>query len=267
MRYNDDYFYIILGIMTVIIILFMMYVLLEARENFVIEKGSEEIVIANGTNVVNYCPTGMCAVDISSGYKTCPSTAQDVIPYETAKQVCSSRFACDNPRFPYAIGLNNETITSGICPTGVACNCSSSQGCTNLTSVIFTGGGLDQYNQKSYYFLQTASSKPYTLLNNSINYSDFDTTCVLRYLDLSRITPNPCKGGLTQAEIQTCINSNPCVLGYLNFVVDDVNTIIPNISTLSGLDMSCILLRNSCSKDQIPVFDRKTQSVVCLKIS
>lgn len=73
------------------------------------------------------CPTGLCATNIYTGEKRCPSTETDIIMFNPIEEVCNVSNGCTNPTTPclyYDVtigtvcpGSSLYTQLQGVCPT------------------------------------------------------------------------------------------------------------------------------------------------------
>jgi hypothetical protein len=95
----------------------------------------------------NFCGPGLCANDIYSGQKTCPSSAADVVPLDPTFETCNPPTGCTSDQAPClyydpTIGTvcpGQQNFMSS-CPSGVSaqnCGCSSRIYCPNFATVYF----------------------------------------------------------------------------------------------------------------------------------
>jgi hypothetical protein len=95
----------------------------------------------------NFCGPGLCADDIYSGQKTCPSSATSVVPFDPSFETCNPPTGCTSSEAPClyydpTIGTvcpGNPNFSSS-CPSGVTpqdCGCTSRIFCPNFAAVYF----------------------------------------------------------------------------------------------------------------------------------
>lgn len=70
------------------------------------------------TAVKNVCEPGLCAVNISTGQKRCPSSTTEQIEYDTVFEDCTSSNYCQSQRAPCAVQTNGTLNCRGVCGVG-----------------------------------------------------------------------------------------------------------------------------------------------------
>lgn len=89
-----------------------------------------------------HCTRGRCATNLQTGLKRCP-TDNTPEPFDPITEACNFPYSCTNPRTPYPLGTNGETIRGTDCPAGVVCACTVAARCPLVYSAVFQVSDTD----------------------------------------------------------------------------------------------------------------------------
>jgi hypothetical protein len=206
------------------------------------------------------CVAGKCGTNIHNGEKRCPTHSGDVILIDPEYEVCNSKFTCDDNRTPYALLSDGSTNNNGVCEPQTTCRCLANPQCgSNVTSLFkVTGGNLYSSTPEKERF--TFNQIPIEADLGAGNVSFKDPTldfCGIKTEHLNRLSPgtcmftdedhrNPYGAVLT---ITNCINTNPCVKGYMAFDVDDPHKISftgIGYDEATQIPVTCIASKPTC---------------------
>lgn len=128
---------VILPIISIVLILIVLVVYIILAWNDLFPSGSQD-----------FCGPGLCANDIYSGQKTCPSSATGVVPVDSSFETCNPPLGCNSSEAPClyydpTIGTvcPGQPNFSSSCPAGTSaqdCGCTSRVYCPNFATVYFT---------------------------------------------------------------------------------------------------------------------------------
>jgi hypothetical protein len=219
------------------------------------------------------CPS--CAVNITTGIKTCPINGETLL-INPAEQVCSSQFFCDNPLLPYAVLTDGSTDFSGTCENNVACSCVNKQFCPSYIATAFSTTNGDPYNQPQG---QRLSFSQIEGDGENISFLNSTTFCQIPYAWLPfGICPNmTCFSGnncdLT-GQLQECMNLifttsnpviNPCLQGKLALLLGETENLpILTDDYLLTASYGCVITPQECPLDSISVYSTQVKQILCL---
>lgn len=175
------------------------------------------------TNAYITCERGKCATSIFNGDKRCPTSGDHIIVRDPAREVCNSKYRCNNQVTPYALLSDGSTSVFG-CEEGEVCRCLREPRCPSYTTTYFKIVNDTLHSQGS-----RALIRQYPLdhpgYNQPVTYRDSGRElCELPPIYLSRLSPNPCvfddPYNPTLDEIGHCMENRPCISGALAFIAD-----------------------------------------------
>jgi len=195
------------------------------------------------------CAPGLCATNIFTGAKRCPSSDKGVIIYDPSIEVCNPPGGCNNPRTPcvyYDITKGSscpgiDPNYTGICPPGIPpeqCRCVGRLYCPDFASTYFesitveNGGTVGIENptalvQKTVWYLplinQPTNSQP---LSPGAFGEAGNFTCGVSTLNCSEVWPPT---GCEQGEITY---SERDELWYCTFPPDNLRCRTPEVAVI-----------------------------------
>jgi hypothetical protein len=243
----------------------------------------------------NLCPLDMCATSLLTGTKRCPP-AGTRITYDTSKEVCNSRFLCDNNLTPFPLQNDGSTTLTGVCSErdveeNIPCPCVSNYRCANYIATTFTaqnGSIFTPLAEQRINFIQNKistiaikdGSPPQIKAANVDDY--LQTLCEVPFSFLAYASPGctNMNGEINADALGVCMGSsfcnksanNPCLIGSLALITDNPDSITKN--NLGEFSYGCVVdpLFKSCpciagtEKSQIAVYDTSYGQVVCKNI-
>jgi len=274
-----------LVVLIVFIIFFgyMFYLLISS--GFQRTSSNNPVSSDNQKSVYIQCPTGSCAVNLVSGFKTCPSESES-ITIDPMLSVCSSRFVCDSNILPFAVQSDGSTRIDGVCEANVACQCLKVSQCSEYILSIFTTSNGDPYSnfyheritfpqQTSYvssFDGSQTSTPPIQLINPStsfcnvpISWLPFSTPgCGF----ISGANPNSITYNdilLCMGQINGCsgITGSPCLQGVLSFISDNPDTLTQK--DIYTTQLACTR-GTPCPCGFVSIFDTNYGTNVCRKL-
>jgi len=231
----------------------------------------------NAVNTVLLCPPGKCATTIVNGEKVCPQDDSQSVAFNPEIQVCNSKFVCDSRETPFALQPDGSTDEFGRCAPGDLCRCLNRAQCPSWSLSTFVASGSayteDTANSRLTYYQAPVQAQG---VNQTVTYDNPNTeSCSMKPYHLDRLSPGACAfakpSDPTRAEVFTCINRNPCVVGVLAFAPDDVEnfSVHPDdFAKMVATPVSCVPGRtqNACATNQVPVWDPMSGTVVCFNV-
>lgn len=220
------------------------------------------------------CAPGQCPTNIYTGEKRCPQN-NEIFSYNPKYEVCNSKFTCENKLTPYALLSDGSTDEMGICETDTICRCLNKSQCAtnNLVIFKFTNDGI----------ITQEDSIPQGDYSKNLNKTTMNEYCNIKAYNLNRISPGSCYfsdiSNISLQELQECLRFNPCLSGTIAFnpknpdlfkVSESDKHMIYSIPvgcfpSLSNPD-SIIPMENYCDFGFLPVWDKYTLEIKCLKI-
>lgn len=102
----------VLAIILVIIVITFGWIIYSIRQD------------SNATEVVNQCGPGLCAFDILSGVKRCPSSDTEQLSFKFGVEYCTSKNYCQKKGYTCAVLPDQSIDCSGVCgPGNDECRC------------------------------------------------------------------------------------------------------------------------------------------------
>lgn len=269
--------------LTVVIVFVSYFLIIIRRDNFN-TKGK----VLGGRKGQNdhYCPVGKCATNLLTGTKRCPIEDDGHVLYDTEKEVCNSKYLCENKLTPYAKMSDESTSSDGVCQCILynkdgtcakrsICPCLRKAQCPNYVLTTFSA-----YNGSVY---SDIAKQDMTFPQSDIShdgsgqfplvYKEGSTFCLAppEWLPLATPGCNFVKyGSMTYDQIVTCMSlpnpdseikdSNPCLRGTLAFVSDNPSFMTKE-SALTTL-MGCVK-GEPCPTGKVAIFDTQSHTISC----
>lgn len=229
------------------------------------------------------CPAGSCAVNLQSGFKTCPTT--DVpIQVNPAESFCAPRYACVTPN-PFAVQSDGSTNINGLCEPGVECPCLNVSQCANYVLSAFTTSNGNPYQDFSSQRILFPQISSYVTANGDnttippIQFSNPATTfCAAppSWLPLSNpgcnfVNAND-PNSMNYDDILFCmgmingcsgVTGSPCLQGTLAFVTNN-----PESLTQTNVDtalLACVS-GDPCPCNYAAIYDTNYGGLICKQL-
>lgn len=261
---------------TEVIIVVTILVFLLAFLVWLISSRSDEIVTSG--QVSFYCAEGQCPTNLQTGEKRCPANSATSVLYDPRVEVCNSRYTCENYLTPYAILPDGSTNSLGACAPGETCRCVSYAQCPFQNVVLFnmSYGSIytDPIRSSRVQFVQVSLGYQGAAGAVTLTYDNPSTQfCALKAYHLNRLSPGACfyrdPQQPTIAEVVTCLQSNPCVIGVLAFEPINANTFTltpSNTNAIYSIPVACVpgdRVNPLCTGTKIPVWDSSSGALTC----
>jgi len=226
------------------------------------------------------CDPGSCAMNMINGLKRCPTIGTVFADPEI--EVCASPFACDDPKFPFAVNEDGSTNLLGSCSPGVQCRCVANPQCPEFILTTFTTQNGDPYQglegQRLKFPQQTSSMDPPQGFTGSypiIFDSPATTFCTVTAEWLDRIVPGcpiTIPGQPSLDDISACMNlpnssvpGNVCTKGVLAFVPSDYNSF--NSNTILQTPLGCVRGTTCPDSKFINVWNPSAGTTICRPVT
>lgn len=271
-------------IVLIIIVLFLGYMgYLLISSGFRNTSQGDRVRNDNRSNFNIICGAGQCSTNIQSGFKTCPINDQQSIAVDPSREVCNSRFVCDNPLTPYAVQSDGSTNINGVCEPNTECPCVNNFRCPNYILSVFTTSNGNPYQSLSGQRITFPQNSAYISSSGTptdlppIQFTNPSTTFCLAppaWLPLSNPGCNFVSGtnNITYSDILYCmggsngcsgLNSNPCLQGTLAFITDNPDSL--RQSNIATSQLGCAR-GNPCPCGQVAIFDTNFGNIICRQL-
>lgn len=254
---NPSAKYIIIFATILIVVLFWTFLMYHLRS---------ESKVLSATPTLLKCAPGQCPTNKATGEKRCPVNPFDTPSFDPSIEVCNSANTCENTLTPYALQSDGSTRTGGDCESGVTCRCLKYPQCPSYTLTSFNSINGTPYSGDLYALQQTPISdyQNIGLAANKIKNVN-SQFCRINPTSLNRLTPGACNftGIPSTSELQTCIASQPCVLGTLAYDTGNTPESFIAFRDAAIQPMTCVF-GQPCSNGQWPVWDRRRNEVICV---
>lgn len=219
------------------------------------------------------CPPGECSTSLTTGDKKCPKNSDDSIIYDKAKEVCNSKYTCENKATPFALMGDGSTNMYGVCAKDEICKCLTMPHCSIDNVVLFNmkNGNINQPNSHSVFHQIPLNHQGN---NEQLKFSETNVNfCSIKAYHLNRISPGACvfenTDNIKLTELSECFIRNPCVVGTLAFYPKNSETFVlseNNKDAIFNIPVSCVPSSLvSCNIDEVPVFNKKNASISCYR--
>jgi hypothetical protein len=261
-------FLIVVGITFLIMIILILYSSYKASISKKEGKSPVPIRTQSANSVAQglinpiMCSPGFCATNIEKGTKRCPESETDIIASDPSKEVCNSRYVCDNPLTPFALQSDNSASNS-LCAPGVECDCLRIAQCADYITSVWKIENGSLINSTNYGLKTTYSQRTYVDRSSPLTYDITGEFCTIPQEWIIRGGCNYAIGLDEITSMKLCMNNNPCINGKLAMIMDSSSNL--RVSNFGNQSYGCVSSNIECPENTLSVFDRGYGDIVCIK--